>query len=40
MNNKLLRELLAHEDAYEFVTFEDMQAAPRGFAFDTQTAFA
>lgn len=40
MNNMLLRELLAHEDAYEIVTFEDTLAAPRGFAFDTQTAFA
>jgi UDP-3-O-[3-hydroxymyristoyl] N-acetylglucosamine deacetylase len=40
MNNMLLRELLAHEDSYEIVTFEDKQAAPRGFAFDTQTAFA
>ncbi|MGA7813732.1 UDP-3-O-acyl-N-acetylglucosamine deacetylase [Caballeronia sp.] len=40
MNNMLLRELLKHEDAYEIVTFEDKQAAPRGFAFDTQTAFA
>ena len=36
----LLRELLKHEDAYEIVTFEDTQKAPRGFAFDTQTAFA
>jgi UDP-3-O-[3-hydroxymyristoyl] N-acetylglucosamine deacetylase len=32
--------LLAHEDAYEIVTFEDTKKAPRGFAFDTQTAFA
>jgi UDP-3-O-[3-hydroxymyristoyl] N-acetylglucosamine deacetylase len=40
MNNMLLRELLAHEDSYEIVTFEDNQTAPRGFAFDTQTAFA
>jgi len=40
MNNMLLRELLAHEDSYEIVTFEDKQAAPHGFAFDTQTAFA
>jgi UDP-3-O-[3-hydroxymyristoyl] N-acetylglucosamine deacetylase len=40
INNKLLRELLAHEDAYEIVTFDDKQKAPRGFAFDTQTAFA
>jgi UDP-3-O-[3-hydroxymyristoyl] N-acetylglucosamine deacetylase len=35
-----LRELLANEDAYEMVTFEDIQKAPRGFSFDTQTAFA
>lgn len=40
MNNMLLRELLANEGAYEIVTFEDTQKAPRGFAFDTQTAFA
>ncbi len=40
MNNMLLRELLANEDAYEMVTFEGTQEAPRGFGFDTQTAFA
>jgi UDP-3-O-[3-hydroxymyristoyl] N-acetylglucosamine deacetylase len=40
LNNALLRELLAHEDAYEIVTFDDPQKAPRGFAYDTQTAFA
>jgi UDP-3-O-[3-hydroxymyristoyl] N-acetylglucosamine deacetylase len=32
LNNKLLRELLAHPDAYEIVTFEDERRAPRGFA--------
>jgi UDP-3-O-[3-hydroxymyristoyl] N-acetylglucosamine deacetylase len=32
LNNKLLRELLAHEDAYEVVTFEDEKKAPQGFA--------
>ncbi|KFL51010.1 UDP-3-O-(3-hydroxymyristoyl) glucosamine N-acyltransferase [Burkholderia pyrrocinia] len=40
LNNALLRELLAHEDAFEIVTFDDPQAAPSGFAFDAQTAFA
>ncbi|QVN12507.1 UDP-3-O-acyl-N-acetylglucosamine deacetylase [Burkholderia sp. LAS2] len=40
LNNALLRELLAHEDAYDIVTFDDPQAAPKGFAFDAQTAFA
>ncbi|QTO43791.1 UDP-3-O-acyl-N-acetylglucosamine deacetylase [Burkholderia latens] len=40
LNNALLRELLAHEDSYEIVTFDDPRAAPGGFAFDTQTAFA
>ncbi|WP_176000513.1 UDP-3-O-acyl-N-acetylglucosamine deacetylase [Burkholderia vietnamiensis] len=40
LNNALLRELLAHEDAYEIVTFDEPQSAPKGFAFDTQTAFA
>lgn len=32
MNNKLLRELLAHQDAYEVVTFADEKRAPQGFA--------
>lgn len=32
MNNKLLRELLAHQDAYEVVTFADVKRAPQGFA--------
>ena len=32
MNNKLLRALLADEDAYEVVTFEDEKTAPQGFA--------
>jgi UDP-3-O-[3-hydroxymyristoyl] N-acetylglucosamine deacetylase len=31
MNNKLLRELLAHPDAWEAVTFEDEKRAPKGF---------
>lgn len=32
LNNKLLRELLSHADAYEVVTFEDEKMAPQGFA--------
>ncbi|WP_186037324.1 UDP-3-O-acyl-N-acetylglucosamine deacetylase [Burkholderia gladioli] len=40
LNNALLRELLSHEDAYEIVTFDDLKAAPRGFGFEAQTAFA
>ena len=32
MNNRLIRELLAHKDAYEIVTFEDEKCAPAGFA--------
>ncbi|MEO7953893.1 MAG: UDP-3-O-acyl-N-acetylglucosamine deacetylase, partial [Polaromonas sp.] len=32
MNNKLLRELLAHPEAYELVTFDDEKQAPQGFA--------
>lgn len=32
LNNKLLRELLLHEDAHEIVTFDDAKRAPRGFA--------
>ena len=32
LNNKLLRELLAQQDACEIVTFEDEKQAPAGFA--------
>ena len=32
LNNKLLRELLSHPDAWEMVTFEDEREAPVGFA--------
>ena len=32
LNNRLLRELLAHPDAYEVVTFDDEKRAPSGFA--------
>ncbi len=32
LNNKLLRELLSHPDAWEMVTFEDEHEAPVGFA--------
>jgi len=32
LNNRVLRELLAHEDAYEVVTFQDERMAPTGFA--------
>ncbi|SFB67343.1 UDP-3-O-[3-hydroxymyristoyl] N-acetylglucosamine deacetylase [Polaromonas sp. OV174] len=32
MNNKLLRELLSHPEAYEIVTFEDENKAPPGLA--------
>jgi UDP-3-O-[3-hydroxymyristoyl] N-acetylglucosamine deacetylase len=32
LNNKLLRELLAQQGAFEIVTFEDEQQAPTGFA--------
>ncbi|HSV34470.1 MAG TPA: UDP-3-O-acyl-N-acetylglucosamine deacetylase [Ramlibacter sp.] len=32
LNNKLLRELLAHDDAYELVSFDDEKQAPAGFA--------
>ncbi len=31
MNNQLLRELLAHPEAYEIVTFDDDKLAPAGF---------
>jgi UDP-3-O-[3-hydroxymyristoyl] N-acetylglucosamine deacetylase len=32
LNNKLLRELLSHSDAYELVSFENEKEAPQGFA--------
>jgi len=32
LNNKLLRELLAHPDSFEVVTFDDEKRAPAGFA--------
>ena len=32
LNNRLLRELLAHPEAYEVMTFEDEKKAPGGFA--------
>jgi len=32
LNNKLLRELLAHPDCWDVVTFEDVKRAPAGFA--------
>lgn len=32
LNNKLLRELLSQDDAYEVVTFDDERQAPAGFA--------
>jgi UDP-3-O-[3-hydroxymyristoyl] N-acetylglucosamine deacetylase len=32
LNNKLLRELLAHQDAWELVSFEDDNQAPQGFS--------
>ncbi|WDD96262.1 UDP-3-O-acyl-N-acetylglucosamine deacetylase [Burkholderia sp. FERM BP-3421] len=40
LNNQLLRALLADESAYEIVSFDDPKAAPRGFGFDAQAAFA
>ena len=32
LNNKLLRELMAHPDAWELVSFDDESQAPAGFA--------
>jgi UDP-3-O-[3-hydroxymyristoyl] N-acetylglucosamine deacetylase len=32
LNNRLLRELLAQQDAWDVVTFEDAKQAPKGFA--------
>ncbi len=36
MNNLLLRELLANEDAWEIATFESERQAPKGFALPAQ----
>ena len=32
LNNRLLRELLAHKECWEVVTFEDVRQAPTGFS--------
>jgi UDP-3-O-[3-hydroxymyristoyl] N-acetylglucosamine deacetylase len=32
LNNKLLRELLAHPEAYDIVSFDDDKTAPQGLA--------
>jgi len=32
LNNRLLRELLAHQECWEVVTFDDIRQAPAGFA--------
>ena len=32
LNNKLLRELLSHQDTWELVSFDDVRQAPAGFA--------
>ena len=32
LNNKLLRELLAHQECWDVVTFDDVKLAPQGFA--------
>jgi UDP-3-O-[3-hydroxymyristoyl] N-acetylglucosamine deacetylase len=32
LNNRLARQLLAHEEAWELVSFDDDQKAPKGFA--------
>ena len=32
LNNRLLRELLAHRECWELVTFDDVKQAPTGFA--------
>jgi UDP-3-O-[3-hydroxymyristoyl] N-acetylglucosamine deacetylase len=31
LNNLLLRELLAHPEAYEVVSFDDIQTAPQSY---------
>ncbi len=40
LNNALLRELFAQQDAYEIVHFEDSNTAPRGFAFEPHTVLS
>jgi UDP-3-O-[3-hydroxymyristoyl] N-acetylglucosamine deacetylase len=32
LNNRLARELMAHQDSWETVTFDDEARAPQGFA--------
>lgn len=36
LNNKLLRAVLANENAWEFVTFEDKEAVPQGYQVQEQ----
>ena len=36
VNNKLLRAILANENAWEFVTFEDKESAPAGYRISEQ----
>lgn len=36
LNNKLLMTLMQNQEAWEFVTFEDVQDAPKGFAAQTR----
>ena len=38
LNNRLLRELLAHADAYEVATFTERRESPRLFALDWSPA--
>jgi UDP-3-O-[3-hydroxymyristoyl] N-acetylglucosamine deacetylase len=40
LNNALLRALLADETAYEIVTFDKMEEAPRAFLPQLQPAFS
>ena len=36
LNNKLLRAVLADQDAWEFVTFEDKKQVPQGYVAPAQ----
>lgn len=40
LNNQLLRALLAQPDAYEIVTFDTLEAAPNGYAYQAQQEWA
>jgi len=40
LNNQLLRELLAHPDAYEIVTFDELASAPQSYGTQMEREWA